>query len=222
MRKIILYEFNYHKNTLFILCIIIPVVFILQKLDKLDSHNILMTLLLFFLLNKMLKIGKQEKRNRQILLFPVSVIHIALSRIGQVVIPCLIVYSEILILSSLLNIITLNFYQEIMYSLGFILLLSGLDFIFYDILVHFSKKISIIIKSFFIVIPVLVLFAGLILLFLFNNSNGPVQVFRGFMNVIQEHNPFSGLYGAIRFVFMNICLLFFSIITFMYRKSYKE
>lgn len=222
MRKILLYEFNYHKNTLFILYIIIPIVFILQKLDKSDSHNILMTLLLFFLLNKMLRIGKQEKRDRQILLFPIPIIHIAFSRILQIIIPCLIVYSEILILGCLLKVYIVYNFLEIIYSFSFVLLFSGLYFISNDIKVHFSKKMNIIIKSFFIVIPVLALYAGLILLFLFNNPNGPDKVIRDFMNVIQEHNPFSDLYGSLRFVLISVCLLLFSILTFMNRKVYRE
>ena len=222
MWKIILYEFIYHKNILLLLFIIIPAIFLLQKLNMSGSYNILITFLLFFMLSKMLNAVRQEKRNRQILLFPVSIIHIALSRIMQVIIPCLIVYVEILLLSYLLRVFIVSYYLEIMYSLGFILLIFGLDFISYDILVNYSKKMIIIIKSLFIGLPILALLIGLILLFLFKNSNEIDRSLSDFVYAIQEHNPFSGFRGAFRFLCLNLCLLFFSLLTFKYKKSYLE
>jgi len=222
MWKIIINELNYHKNSLLVSFVVIPLFFYWRELDISSRYDFLLGFFLIVVISKINSVKKREKRNRTVLLLPVSLFKISLVRIMEILIPSLIVYIEILIIGSILKLLGFSYYLEILYSSGFIMFVYGLYFVCHDILVHYSKRIKFIVRLLIILIPVFLLMLGIIFFKQLGGSGGLLGILKDFMEVVKEGNPFTGFKGAIRFVLMNVCLFLFSIVTFMYRKSYQE
>lgn len=219
-------EFDYSRKLFLGFVAVIPLLSLLVVYPIQDfSPNLLAFTMPLLMLQNWAVFRNKEKRGYLQMRLPVSLRHIALTRILLVTLASscyLVLYAFIcfgLMTSGRVNYVALSI------IFGIILLVFSVYFILRDLLFDFFRKLGFTKER--MLVALLLVMVGFNILGVYvmiqTNTSGtaPLPV-RATFDFLRRNNPFSGEYGTVKFLALSALLASLTVVSFGRRKSYLE